>query len=107
MESVIYDQKSFGIRVNLDNFGKGHSSLVYLSQLPLNAVKTDRYFMSKLEEPRVQGILKSIIIMSHEMGIQVIAEGVETQAQMQFLDEIGCEYSQGYFYAEGLDPNDF
>jgi EAL domain-containing protein (putative c-di-GMP-specific phosphodiesterase class I) len=99
--------KKLGVRIHLDDFGKGYSSLSYISQLPIDAIKIDKYFISAYENPDVRGIIKFIVSMSKELGIYVIAEGIETIAQHLFLQEIGCEYGQGYLYSRPLTPLDF
>jgi EAL domain-containing protein (putative c-di-GMP-specific phosphodiesterase class I) len=104
---VIQELKSFGLMIHLDNFGRGHSSLVYFSQLPFDAIKIDRYFISEFQDPGVRGILKSLVSMGQDLRTKVIAKGVETQEQRDYLQTIGCNYSQGYFFAAGLDPMDF
>lgn len=106
--SVVIDQlKLLGIQIHLDDFGQGYSSLSYISQLPLDAIKIDGIFISQFENPDLRGIIKFIVSMSHDLGKHVIAEGVETLAQQEYLKEIGCEYGQGYLYAEALAANDF
>jgi len=100
---VIRDLKSLGVQVHLDDFGKGYSSLSYISQLPFDVIKIDRYFMSQFNNPDVRGILKFIVLMSHDLGKRVIAEGVETQPQRHYLAEIGCEYGQGFLFSKAVD----
>jgi len=107
VSNVIQQLKNLGVRVHLDDFGKGYSSLSYISQLPIDAIKIDRYFISSFENSDVRGIIKFIVSMSKELGIYVIAEGIETIAQHHFLQEIGCEFGQGYFYSRPLHPTDF
>jgi diguanylate cyclase (GGDEF)-like protein len=107
VSSVIHELKKLGVRIHLDDFGKGYSSLSYISQLPIDAIKIDKHFISTLENPDVRGIIKFIVSMCKELGFYVIAEGIETINQHQFLEDIGCEYGQGFLYARPLGVSDF
>jgi diguanylate cyclase (GGDEF)-like protein/PAS domain S-box-containing protein len=86
-----------GIRLLMDDFGTGHSSLSNLRRLPLHSVKIDRSFIAGLpDETKAQGIVTAIIAMAHHLGLEVIAEGVETEAQLAFLKAEGCDCAQGF-----------
>ena len=90
--------KRLGLSIAIDDFGTGYSSLNYLKQLPIDVLKIDRTFVDGLPEAEQDGqITRAIIAMSHSLNLSVIAEGVETQAQLDFLREYGCDEVQGFF----------
>lgn len=92
------------IQISLDDFGTGYSSLSYLHRFPLNALKIDRSFVSNLEASRSNlTIVRTIITMAFELGIGIIAEGIETQTQAEFLQSLGCHYGQGYYFFPPLN----
>lgn len=100
--------KARGIIFSLDDFGTGYSSLQYLKRLPISQIKIDRSFVSELEDnPNDQSIVTATIAMAKALDIDVIAEGVETQAQAAFLQEQGCNTYQGYYYSPPLSLCDF
>ena len=87
-----------GIGLSLDDFGTGYSSLTYLRRLPVKTLKIDKSFVDSIIEDQAQeGFIESIIDMAHVLGLDVVAEGVETEAQLAKLKELGCDYAQGYF----------
>jgi len=90
--------KRLGLSIAIDDFGTGYSSLNYLKQLPIDVLKIDRSFVDGLPQGEQDGqITRAIIAMSHSLNLSVIAEGVETQAQMDFLRKHGCDEMQGFF----------
>jgi diguanylate cyclase (GGDEF)-like protein len=96
-----------GIRIAIDDFGTGYSSLSYLHQLPIDVLKIDRSFVEKiLEVEGTRPIVEAVISMAHTLGLQVIAEGVETSKQAVFLEEINCQTMQGYFFSRALLAKD-
>ena len=100
--------REMGIRISLDDFGTGYSSLAYLSRLPLDQLKIDRSFISRLpEEGNDATVSQTIIGMGRGLGLEVIAEGVETEAQRDFLAMHGCDAFQGYLFARPLPLAEF
>ncbi len=96
-----------GVQVGLDDFGTGYSSLAYLQRFPLDFVKIDKSFIANLvSEPRVRAIVTAIIVLSHALGLTVVAEGVETVGQHGVLQDLGCDLAQGFFYAASGKPED-
>jgi diguanylate cyclase (GGDEF)-like protein/PAS domain S-box-containing protein len=95
--SVMTELKSLGIKIALDDFGTGYSSLSYLHRFPLDSLKIDRSFVTRMMED--DEIVRTIIILGRNLGLKVIAEGVESVEQAVRLRELGCEYAQGYFFS--------
>jgi EAL domain-containing protein (putative c-di-GMP-specific phosphodiesterase class I) len=100
----ILDQlKEIGFSIALDDFGSGYSSLTYLNKLPIDTVKIDREFISQItEEADEVHLLSAIIDLSHRLGLRVLAEGVETESQLQYLIRQGCDLAQGYYFCRPL-----
>ena len=97
-----------GIAFSIDDFGTGYSSLRYLSQLPLNVLKIDRSFVEPIDHENDETpIIDVIMLMAKKLGLEVIAEGVETQAQRTLLTERGCRLYQGYFFSKPLHHEEF
>lgn len=90
-----------GISLALDDFGTGYSSLSYLNQLPFDKLKIDRAFVSNVDAcPSRQKLLQGIVSLGHGLGMEVVAEGVETRAELDIVRELGCETVQGWFYGK-------
>jgi diguanylate cyclase (GGDEF)-like protein/PAS domain S-box-containing protein len=110
VETVIQLLKQFNdraIRLHIDDFGMGYSSLSYLQRFPIHALKIDRYFIQNLNldlnaNPLNTDVVKAMIALSHALKLDVIAEGIETEAQITMLKAAGCTSGQGYFFAQPL-----
>ena len=97
-----------GVRIAIDDFGTGYSSLAYLKRFPIDCVKIDRSFIRDLPDDRDDAsITRSIIALAHNMQLDVVAEGVETESQLAFLHAYGCDEIQGYLFSEPLDAAAF
>lgn len=97
-----------GIRLSVDDFGTGYSALSYLKSYPFDTLKIDKSFVQDvLKEPEDASLVRAIINMAHSLGLRVIAEGVEDEAQTHFLKAEGCDFSQGYFYSRPLPATEF
>jgi EAL domain-containing protein (putative c-di-GMP-specific phosphodiesterase class I) len=95
--------QAMGVRVSLDDFGTGYSSLYYLKQFPIDALKIDKFFVQHApEDADDAAIVQAIVSMAHSLGLKIVAEGVETNEQLAFLRELGCEMIQGFIYSKPL-----
>ncbi|MBI5437274.1 MAG: EAL domain-containing protein [Nitrosomonadales bacterium] len=100
--------KQMGVRFSMDDFGTGYSSLAYLSQLPLDQLKIDQSFVRNIGTKSADAVIvQTIVGMAGNLGMEVIAEGVETQAQRDFLERIGCMAYQGYLFSKPVPLEDF
>ncbi|KIL48469.1 diguanylate cyclase [Jeotgalibacillus soli] len=89
-----------GIRISIDDFGTGHSSLAYLKDFPIQTLKIAREFILDFQDPANQAIITTIISLAKNLNLTVIAEGVETGEQIQFLKQQGCDEVQGYYFSK-------
>jgi diguanylate cyclase (GGDEF)-like protein len=108
VRTLLNDIRSKGIRIAIDDFGVGYSSLSYLQQLNLDILKIDRSFIDKLtNDKRSYGLCKGIVTIAQELNLTIVAEGVVTQAQHEIINELGCDYGQGYLYDKPMSTKEF
>ena len=100
--------KEAGISLSIDDFGTGYSSLSYLKRFPIDTIKIDRSFVKDLHrDPDDAAICAAILAMSHQLGLNVVAEGVETREQLAFLRHHKCDHVQGYIASPAISADDF
>ena len=96
--------RSLGITTDVDDFGTGYSNFGYLVRLPISTLKIDRSFVTMMDEnPANREVVRMVIALANNLGLSVIAEGIETERHRDVLRSLGCGYGQGYFYARPLD----
>ncbi len=104
---ILSELKSLGVRLCIDDFGTGYSSLSYLRRFSLDILKIDRSFVSAmLENTESQEIVRTILSLGNNLGMGIVAEGVESPEQANLLRSLGCEYAQGYFFSKPLEPDE-
>ena len=113
-ERVLGDLTDLGVQIGLDDFGTGFSSLAYLKRLPIDFLKIDRSFVSVLEDPEDGGegrddtaIVTGTVALAHSLGLQVVAEGVETESQLRSLRRLRCDLAQGFHFSEPVTDAEF
>ena len=106
--ATVDNLRKLGFIVEMDDFGSGYSSLNMLNQMKIDVLKLDMEFMrNEMTKPSNQSILRFVVSMAHWMNLSVVAEGVESKAQVDRLREIGCDYVQGYYFAKPMPVNEF
>jgi EAL domain-containing protein (putative c-di-GMP-specific phosphodiesterase class I) len=98
--------RMLGVRISVDDFGTGYSSMTYLKTLPVDEVKVDKSFVSDMAggDHRDIAMVRSVINLAHELGLSVVAEGVETAAAAEVLRDLDCDVVQGYHFARPMTP---
>ena len=105
---VLHELKNLGVSIAIDDFGTGYSSLSYLKQFPVHTLKIDKSFvMDMVESDGDKVIVKTIISMAHSLGFKTVAEGVETQEHVEILQDLKCDYLQGYHYTKAIPKDEF
>jgi len=104
---VLARLRALGVRVSVDDFGTGHSSLAYLKDLPVDELKIDKAFVQNLAfDPKDRAIVRAIIGLAHELSLVVVAEGVEDRATWEILRQSGCDIVQGFFLSRPISATD-
>ncbi len=105
--STLLQLKTLGITVGIDDFGTGYSSLSYLHQFPIDTLKVDRSFVIRMgPNGENSELVRTILMLGQNLGLDVIAEGVETEEQLAQLSTMGCKYGQGYYFSKPLNSDD-
>jgi len=105
--ALLREIRDVGVRIAIDDFGTGYSSLTYLNEFPLNVLKIDKSFVQSVESNDRGGPISNMIIgLGQNLGLEVVAEGVETAGQLEYMQEHGCDIAQGYLYAHPESPED-
>jgi predicted signal transduction protein with EAL and GGDEF domain len=100
---ILMDLRALGVRISLDDFGTGYSSLSYLQRFPVDTLKIDRSFVVGINQnEECREIIRTILNLAQSLGLEVIAEGTETAAQVHYLEGLGCRFGQGYFFSRPL-----
>jgi diguanylate cyclase (GGDEF)-like protein/PAS domain S-box-containing protein len=107
-QQVFSEVTDAGVGLHLDDFGTGYSSLTALHRFPVDALKIDRSFVATIDEPQTSNdvIVRSTVALAHNLGLPVIAEGIESPEQLRHLRALGCEFGQGYLFSRALDADD-
>lgn len=104
---IMHELKKLGFKLSIDDFGTGYSSLSYLKQFPIDKLKIDRAFVMDIETNQDDKVLaKSIIDLAHNLNLSIVAEGVENQAQLAIIEQLGAEEIQGFYFSKPLKPED-
>lgn len=107
VRDILHEIGDLGIQLAIDDFGIGYSSLSYLKDLPINRLKIDKSFINScMYDYNSQSIIASIISLAHRIGLEVVAEGVETEEQKQFLEKHHCDEFQGYYFSRPISPEE-
>jgi EAL domain-containing protein (putative c-di-GMP-specific phosphodiesterase class I) len=102
-QDILSQLKALGVRLSIDDFGTGYSSLNYLRRFRVDTVKIDRSFVSNMDSKDNREIVRIIITLAASLGLDVVAEGAETAAQVNDLKKLNCKFAQGYFFYKPVD----
>ena len=98
--AILRELKQLGVKISIDDFGVGHSSLGYLRRFAFDEIKLDRSFVAALEhDPSAAAIVRATLSLGHSLGLEAVAEGVESAGQLAMLDAEGCRLAQGYYFS--------
>src|SRR5262249_46616166 len=105
---ILKNLTEMGVGVSIDDFGTGYSSMSYLRRFPIDKLKIDRTFISEVTtRSEDASIVRAIISLAHSLNLQVVAEGVETEEQVLFLETLGCDQYQGFYFSAAVEPAEF
>jgi len=105
---ILHGLTAMGVHISIDDFGTGYSSLLYLKRMPATELKIDRAFVRELEDNSEDAaIVSSIIALGRSLQLRIVAEGVETAGQQQYLNQLGCDLLQGYHLGRPMDAEAF
>lgn len=99
--------KELGYEMSIDDFGTGYNSLMSVSEIPFDILKIDKYFIDRINKTEIAELVKLFIEYAHTLGKTVLAEGVETEEQLNILKKLKCDEVQGYYYSRPLLPEEF
>ena len=107
VRTMLQDLRTLGVRVSLDDFGTGYCSLSYLQQFPVDTLKIDRSFIARIkgQEEGEGEIVRLIVSLARTLGIEVVAEGTETEMQVEYLARLGCGFAQGFYFSRPLEAS--
>jgi len=103
-EQMLRDLRTLNLKIHIDDFGTGYSSLSYLSRFPIDALKVDSSFVQSMREGHE--ILRTILALARNLGLETIVEGLETAGQAEKITELGFDYGQGFYFAPPLEPDE-
>jgi EAL domain-containing protein (putative c-di-GMP-specific phosphodiesterase class I) len=103
---MLVQLRALGVQLSIDDFGTGYSSLSYLHRFPINTLKVDRSFVMRMADNNENSeIVRTILMLAQNLGMDVVAEGVETREQLALLRKLGCEYGQGFLFSKPIDAD--
>jgi len=106
-KEILLALKGLGVMLAIDDFGTGYSSLTYLRAFPLDSLKVDKSFVDEIErDDNAAAIVDAVIRLAHTLGLEVVAEGVETEGQLERLASMGCDFAQGYLFSRPVPEED-
>jgi diguanylate cyclase len=106
--AILEQLSAMGVLVSVDDFGTGYSSMSYLRRLPIDKLKIDRVFINEIvSRPEDASIVRAIVSLAHSLRLKVVAEGVETPAQLDFLKAVGCDEYQGFHFSRAVPAREF
>jgi len=107
-EVILQQLHEMGVQIAIDDFGTGYSSLLYLKRLPAHELKIDRGFVHNLaHDTEDRAIISAIVALGRTLDLKIVAEGVETAAQQEFLTNLGCDSLQGFLFGRPMPPDEF